>query len=389
MIIALIITSEILYLSVLYSKKFNPTNAESLIIVIVPFFFIAYVLFISKKNVLNLLFILLVLYKVSIYTYGTNTFDLAYFKTILNYFTSSLLFLIVTINFRTKILVLCKFILKLLPVSLFLSWFFFQEKNPDILHFVVSPVFFLSPFYVVMRKKTLYLFCLILIPFIFSIDYRTNILWSLCFLYIFIIERSNIGKSFTKNFLMILVVFIISMLLILDYNIWLSFLKNILLNFSDIEFDSNFEYTGGYLFSDTRSNILVSVLEFIKNSSFDQLLFGTDINAKLLVGSIERTNTESAFVNLIFKYGLFGFFTFYGVLIRSIYNGFFKSNNKFSFYISVILSFSILFSLIQNIFFWFSLSTVIFYLLVNFNLNSKFYKKSQKDMSLILLKLFH
>ena len=187
---------------------------------------------------------------------------------------------------------------------------------------------------------------------------------------------------------MILVVFIISMLLILDYNIWLSFLQNILSNFSDIQFESNFESTGGYLFSDTRSNILVSVLEFIKNSSFDQLLFGNDINAKLLVGSIERTNTESL-VNLIFKYGLFGFFTFYGVLIRSIYNGFFKSNNKFSFYISVILSFTILFSLIQNIFFWFSLSTFIFYFLVNFNLNSKFYKKSQKDMSLILHKLFH
>ena len=71
---------------------------------------------------------------------------------------------------------------------------------------------------------------------------------------------------------MILVVFIISMLLILDYNIWLSFLQNILSNFSDIQFESNFESTGGYLFSDTRSNILVSVLEFIKNSSFDQLL---------------------------------------------------------------------------------------------------------------------
>ena len=60
-IIAMIITSEILYLSVLYSKKFNPTIAESLIIVIVPFFLTAYVLFISKKHVLNVLFILLVL----------------------------------------------------------------------------------------------------------------------------------------------------------------------------------------------------------------------------------------------------------------------------------------------------------------------------------------
>ena len=58
------------------------------------------------------------------------------------------------------------------------------------------------------------------------------------FLYIFIIERSNFGKSLTKNLLMILAVFIISMLLILDYNIWFT-LQNILSNFSDIQFESN------------------------------------------------------------------------------------------------------------------------------------------------------
>lgn len=381
-IISLLFLAEAISLSVLYKKIFNPSIFDSLITVIYPFI-IVFLIFISSKNknLIRLFFLIAIIkivYYISFNTISTNS----ELKLVLNFFTKSFLICFIGYSFIKNDLFFrfAESILIISPFILLFSFFNYHGDNPDILHFMIAPLFCIFPYFLFKRKKLLFISLLIFFAFITSIDYRTSFIYVFCCFILFSVNYFKANKVFIGNILICTIFLIFGIVIFFDSSVWSPIIQNLIYSYSDITFESNFS-NSNQLFLDTRSGIIITLIEYFNNlENFSNLYFGSQINDKIFFDLVERNSTESGFVNILFQYGYYGFVVVYYFFLKSFYNGIYKSKNDLSFYFSIFIFFKIIMSLIQNTFFWVSLDTILTFMIVGLNLSVNFYSKTNSEI---------